>query len=123
MVRQLEGILAVLKAEIEPVEVPPEIAKEVHRKMEARICLAWDHEIPHDHVVWRGLCETDYNTTMARVRRGEENEIELMMQGKLGPRSKPGRKAAKDLAAAKQKKVAEDLERYNEKKAKKKGEQ
>ncbi len=120
IVRQLEGILATLKAEIDPVDVPPEIAAEVKRKMDEGICLAWDHPIGDEPSI-RGLCETDYHTTMARIRRGEENEVELMQQGKLGPRSKPGRKAAKDLAAekaAKQKKVAEDLEAYKKRKAK-----
>jgi hypothetical protein len=40
------------------------------------------------------------------------------MQGKLGPRGKPGRKAAKDVAAEKAKRVAEDVEKYR---AKRKG--
>ncbi len=83
LVRALRTALTILEAELEPVEIPPEIQQEVARKMAARICLAWDHAIPVDDEDHRGLCSTDYATTMARIRRGEESEVELMKQGKL----------------------------------------
>ncbi len=87
MIRQLRAVLAVLEAQLEPSEIPPEILAEMKSKMERRICLAWDHEIPEGERVSRGLCETDYATTMARIRRGTESENELMQKGQLAPRA------------------------------------
>ncbi len=126
LLRHLRAAVGILEGELEPIVVPPEIAEEVKRKIEAKICLAWDHPIPENETGRRGLCHTDYNTTMARIHRGEESERELMMQGKLGPPGKRGRPAAKDLAAekeAKLKRVADDVDRYKKDKAKRKGKQ
>jgi hypothetical protein len=98
--RQLRSALEVIEAELAPIEIPPEIQAEVERKMAARICLAWDHQIPEGETVYRGCCETDYQTLMARMRRGQETESALMMAGKLGPKGSRGRKAALDVAAS-----------------------
>jgi hypothetical protein len=68
--------------------------------MENRICLGWDHEIPIGENTLRGLCDTCYSTLMARIRRGQETESELMIVGKLGPKAPRGRKAALDIAAS-----------------------
>ncbi len=116
---QLRAALAIIEAELEEIVVPPEIAAEVKRKMDARICLAWDHPIPEGEESYRGRCKTDYSLAMQRIARGQESERDLMMRGELGPPGKRGRRAASDLEkAAKQKKVAEDLEAYKKRKAK-----
>jgi hypothetical protein len=118
--RQLRAALDLIEAELTPPDIPKEIVEEVQRKMEQRICLAWDHVIPEGDQVMRGLCETDYHTLMARVRRGQETETGLMIQGKLGPKGPRGRKAALDLAReAKLQVVAEDLEKFKKKRKKK----
>lgn len=126
LLRHLRAAVNILEAELEPIVIPPEVIEEVRRKADSRICLAWDHPIPEGETPRRGLCHTDYNTTFARINRGEESERDLMLKGKLGPPGKRGRPAARDLAEeqeAKRKKVADDLERYEKKKAaKKKGE-
>lgn len=117
--RQLQAALDIIRAELAPIQVPDDITQEVRRKIEARICLAWDHEIPAGERVMRGLCETDYHTTMARIRRGDESERDLMMRGELDFPGKAGRKAARDVAdAEKLRIVAEDAARYNAKQAK-----
>lgn len=106
--RQLRAALEIIEAELAPPEIPKEIQEEVQRKMDARICLAWDHKIPEGEQVMRGLCETDYHTLMARVRRGQETESGLMMQGKLGPKGPRGRKAALDVAREQKLKTVKD---------------
>jgi hypothetical protein len=119
--RQLRAALEIIEAELTPVEVPAAVQAEVERKIANRICLAWDHPIPEGDTVYRGLCESDYSTTMARIRRGEDSEPELMKRGELGPKSKPGRKAARDIAhAEKMKIVSDDLEVFKKKRANKK---
>lgn len=121
IVRQLRATLELLEAHLETPEIPKEIQAEVQRKMEQRICLAWDHVIPEGETVLRGLCETDYNTLMARVRRGQETESGLMIQGKLGPKGPRGRKAALDIASKQKLQiVADDIEAYKKKRATKK---
>jgi hypothetical protein len=118
--RQLRAALDLIEAELTPPEIPKEIVEEVQRKMEQRICLAWDHAIPEGEAVLRGLCESDYSTLMQRIQRGKETEIGLMMQGKLGPKGPRGRKAALDLAReAKLQVVTEDLEKFKKKRKKK----
>ncbi len=99
--RQLRAAIEIIDAHLEPLVIPEDVQKEVDRKLAARICLAWDHDIPEGEQVMRGLCETDYHTTMARVRRGTDSERDLMLKGQLGPPAKPGRKAARDIAADK----------------------
>lgn len=122
LIRQLRSVVTALEAHLEPIEVPPEIQEEVDRKAQARICLAWDHVVPEGERMIRGRCVTDYATIMARIRRGEVDETEAVLTGQLQAEGKrPGRKAAADLAAekeAKQKKVAEDRERYKKRKTK-----
>lgn len=98
--RQLRAALKLIEAELAPPPIPPEIEAEMLRKMENRICLAWDHPITEGDDVRRGLCETCYSTLTARIRRGQESEIDLMVQGKLGPKAQRGRKAALDIAAS-----------------------
>lgn len=116
--RQLRAALEIIEAELTPVEISPEIQTEVERKIANRICLAWDHVIPEGETIYRGLCESDYSTTMARIRRGEDSETDLMLQGQLGPRAKPGRKSARDLAhAEKMKIVTQDVEKFKKKRA------
>jgi hypothetical protein len=121
IVRHLRNILEVLEAEIAPIEIPPDVQAEVQRKIEARTCLAWDHQIPDGQKVRRGLCETDYSTTMARIRRGETTEEEMMRSGELGPVGKPGRIAARDAAREqKMQVVKDDLEAFKAKRKKRK---
>lgn len=100
LIRHIEAVLAVLKKEIAPADIPQEVLDDMQKRMDAGICLAWHHKIQPGERVTRGLCEADYSTTMARIRRGEDDEIDLMMQGKLGAKAKSGRKAARDIAAS-----------------------
>lgn len=118
--RQLRALTNLVESHLEPVVVPVEVQEEVDRKLQARICLAWDHVIPEGERVLRGLCTTDYNTTLARIRRGEEDENSLVVAGKiLGDRAKPGRKAALDAKSEEKLRiVAEDVAKYRAKKAK-----
>jgi hypothetical protein len=120
--RLLKAALAIIEAELEPIVVPDEIQAEVDRKLQNRTCLAWDHAIPDGERVTRGLCMTDYSTTMARIRRGEESERELIVTGKLtAEAAKSGRKAARDLAQAEKLRiVAEDVANYKKNQAAKK---
>lgn len=123
LIGMLRTALAMLEGKVHtPVEPSAEVQAEVNRKLEAGICLAWDHKIEDGQRVIRGQCQTDYNTTMARIRRGEENETDLIMQGKLLAEGKrAGRRAARDVAAdkaAKQLRVAEDANRYKKKQPK-----
>lgn len=118
--------LAIVEEKLHPeIDVPLEVLQEVERKLAEGICLAWDHQIEAGSRVIRGLCQADYATTMARIRRGEENERQLILEGKLlAEGKKGGRKAARDVAAeqaAKALKIAEMAERYNNRK-KNKGE-
>jgi hypothetical protein len=100
LARQLRLALEIIEAELAPVDVSPAVQAMMDDKLRKRICLAWDHVIPDGEPIYRGLCETDYNTTTARIRRGEELESDLMRRGELGPKAKPGRKAARDIAAS-----------------------
>lgn len=123
--KQLRAALAVIERELKPIEVPPDVQKMVEAKRIARICLAWNHEVPEGETLRRGLCETDYGTTMARIRRGEESEADLMARGLLGPKATGGRKSAREKAQPLEmtpeeaKQVAEDLETYLKKKGEK----
>lgn len=122
-----QAALDLVERELVPVEVPAAVAKEVQRKLAARICLAWDHKIPDGDRVVRGQCETDYATTRSRIRRGEVTEQELIMRGEMTAEAKKGgRKAARDIAADKAlqitheelQQVAEDIEQFEKPKDK-----
>lgn len=122
LARHLRAALNVIESELEPITVDPAVQSEVDRKIAARICLAWDHVIPDGERVIRGLCHTDYATTMSRIRRGEESERDLIQRGELAAEvKKGGRKSARDIAAerkAKELKVAELADKYNKRKKK-----
>lgn len=127
-INQCRDALSIIEGELEPPEVPEDVQRMVDEKLAKRICLAWDHQIPEGDKVIRGNCETDYHTTMARVRRGSESETDLILRGLLtADRKKGGRKAARDKAKALKitdeelAQVAEDVRKYNAKQAKNKG--
>lgn len=122
LVTHLRAALNILEAQLDPPEVPQEVQEMVAYKIANRICLAWDHKIPEGERVTRGQCTVDYPTTMARVRRGDDDERELIKQGKLtAERQKPGRKSKRDtISPDEAKRVAEDMERYEARKRERK---
>jgi hypothetical protein len=116
LVRHLRAVLEVLEKEIAPVEIPSAVLAEMQVKIDRGECLAWEHQISDDDRGRRGLCETDYQTTMAKIRRGEESEIDLMRRGLLAPKGKSGRKSAREIAEA-HKKAEAEMERQRTLKA------
>lgn len=109
--KALRAALSLVEAKLEPIDVPEEVAAEVERKLANRICLAGDHQIEEDGCVIRGQCRTDYNTTEVRINRGELDERELILTGKLLAEGKePHRSVQMDSKRAKRPPKPDEME-------------
>lgn len=81
------------------VEVPPDVAAMVAKRLSEGICLSCMLVIPVSEKARRGNHIACYATQRARIRAGTETEDNLVMTGKLTAESrKPGRRAALDAA-------------------------
>lgn len=82
------------------VDVPPDIQKEVERKINQRICLRCGQKIIEGDQVRRGLDNSCYSTTNKRINTGLENERTLILRGQITADPKPGGRPARlDMVA------------------------